>query len=275
VSRSPRKQRLALGIGVDDMTLLTMDSGKTLCSIALDAYVKDASAPEGAEWLSCLAGLVTQAGIDGGVELHVTVADHWSRYWMQAVPDGIGQLAELRTLSAARFESLFGLKAEAWSIAADWQSSGLVLACAMPRSLVEALRNPPHDVWSLASLQPASVRALSRNASKFPAEGWVLCSSSTGITLFQISSARVCHVRRHPTTGVPTVPMIEALIEAEILRRNASSKGDLHVFGRLRGNLPGEQLAGLRIVLPRQDKKRAAAGTGPESYELGWQGVVA
>lgn len=275
MSRSPRKQRLALGIGVDDMTLLAADSGKVLCSLALEVRHKEGAAPETAQWLSCLAGLSAQAGLDRGIELHVTVSDHWLRHWMQAVPEGIGRLAELRALTAARFESLFGLKADAWTITADWQSTGLILACAMPRSLVEALRNPPQDVWALASLQPASVRALLRNPSRLPAEGWALYSSSTGITLFQFANARVCHVRRHPTTGVPTVQTIEALLEAEMLRCGAAPAGDLHVFGRVHGDLPGERLAGLRIVLSRPDKKRPPVAAGPESLELGWQGVTA
>lgn len=274
MSRSPRKQRLLLGIGVDEMSLLTADTGKLVCSSDIDPG-KDV--PEAQAWLTALSRLIGKAGIEGDITLDATVSDYWVRYWMQAVPDGIGQLSELRALTAARFSDLFGLVAEAWNISADWQSSGLMLACAMPQGLVEALRAPPGEAWKLASLQPASVRLLGRRPGRLPASGWALCAGSTGITLFQFSGSRICHVRHHPTAVPPSVQLAEFLLEGEMLRRAAPRGEDLHVFGRIRGNAPGVQLAGLKIVLPRRRRKSRLpeAPTGSESFELGMHGVAA
>lgn len=276
MSRSQRNQRLVLGVGVDEMTLLTADSGKLLASVEMAAG-KDAALPESAVWLSALSALIAKAGVEGDIALHATVSDHWSRYWMQAVPEGIGQLSELRALTAARFADLFGLKPDAWSLSADWQSSGLMLACALPLGLVEALRAPPGEAWKLASLQPASIRMLGRHAGRLPSSGWALCAGSTGITLFQFSGSRICHVRHHPTAVPPSVQLAEFLLEAEMLRRAAPRGEDLHVFGRIRGNAPGVQLAGLKIVLPRRRRKSrpVEVPSGSESFELGMQGVAA
>lgn len=268
MSRSRRSRTLALGIGADDMTLLASRTAPPLACVPLVAEQKEGQAALSVDWNASVAALLAQRPARESVALDATVADSWCHYWIQPVPEGVARFDELRALAAARLESLFGVRAEAWEIAADWKLSGLMLACAMPLKLVEALRNPPAGAWSLASLRPGSVRALARHASRLPASGWALSVARGSVTFFQFEHHQVCHVRRHPVLGQPGLATIQSLLEAEMLRRDALAGKTLHLIGGRIDCAPGQSIAGLRLVIPG-----ASAAEDAESLTLGLQGI--
>lgn len=270
MSRSRRNKTLALGIGADDMTLLASRSAPPLACVPLVAETKEGQPTGSIDWTASVAALLAQRPGKEDLMLDVTVADSWCHYWIQPVPEGVARFEELRALAAARLESLFGVRAEAWEISADWKLGGLMLACAMPLRLVEALRNPPGGVWRLTTLRPGSVRALGRHAARLPASGWALSVARGNVTFFQFEDHHICHVRRHPVVGRPGVVTIQALLEAEMLRRDALAGKTLHLIGGQVDCAPGQSIAGLTLVIPG-----GSCADDTESLTLGLQGIGA
>lgn len=105
--------------------------------------------------------------------LAVRVADCWLRYWLLELPAGVAGLRDGELLLNARFEALYGQSPADWLIRADWQAGKPMLACALPRSLPQALAG-----FRITTLQPALVADWNR--SRLPATG-VWCAATGGV----------------------------------------------------------------------------------------------
>lgn len=260
MSRSPHEAGLRLGVCAQELVLLAASGREALCRVALADY---RAQDGGVDWLAAISALATGAGLAGTQALAVTVSDHWVRYWIQPVPEGVGRLGELKALCATRFEQRFGLRPEAWEILADWQASGAMLACAMPARLLDVLRDPPDASWTLVSLQAESVRLLAQG-SALEADAWVACAGASGVTLLCVEHGRFRHVRHHALAAAVS---LEATLEAEALRHENSAARVLHVLGHGIGCRSGQMLAGLEVRC--QDDSAAVADAGIELAALG------
>lgn len=107
--------------------------------------------------------------------LAVRVADCWTRYWLLDPPTGVASLRDCRLLLRARFEALYGQSAADWLLQADWQAGGPMLACALPRSLHDALSG-----FALSTMTPELMRSWNRQCATLPASG-VWCASADGM----------------------------------------------------------------------------------------------
>lgn len=141
------------------------------------------------------------------LRLAVRVADCWVRHFLLAPPAGGASLRDCRLLLAARFEALYGDSAAGWLLRADWQAGRPMLACAMPRSLRQAL-----DGWRLASLAPVLLADWNRHCAVLPDTGaW--CGSGDGMhNLLYWEQGRLRVVRQQRGGDA------EALLELELAR---------------------------------------------------------
>lgn len=139
--------------------------------------------------------------------LSVRVADCWSRIFLLAPPAGIRGLRDCRLLLDARFDTLYGQAPADWLLQADWQAGAPMLACAIPRSLRQAL-----DGFSLARLAPALLQDWNRHCAALPADG-VWCAAADGVVnLLVWQQARLQVVRQQPGSDV------EGLLALELAR---------------------------------------------------------
>ena len=112
--------------------------------------------------------------------LKVVVADCWIRYFLMELPDGIVNLKDAFRLLNARFESLYGQAATDWLLQADWHRNEPMLACALPRSLLQAV-----DTYSLSSLEPHLVTTWRKQCASLPATGaWCFMQDGMSILLY-------------------------------------------------------------------------------------------
>ena len=75
-------------------------------------------------------------------DVHIVLADALVRYFVVERPSGIKNRSELIDVIAGRFEEQFGLPAADWTISADLApGSRFHLACASPKTLIDALRS--------------------------------------------------------------------------------------------------------------------------------------
>ncbi|NHZ96130.1 hypothetical protein [Massilia sp. CCM 8734] len=136
--------------------------------------------------------------------LSVRVADCWSRTFLLEAPAGIGGLRDCRLLLDARFETLYGQAPADWLLQADWQAGAPMLACAIPRSLRQALAG-----FSLARLLPALLQDWSRHCAALPLDG-VWCAAADGVVnLLVWHNARLQLVRQQPGTDVDGLLVLE------------------------------------------------------------------
>lgn len=127
------------------------------------------NAPAG-DW-AALAGELGSA-VPARARLQVIVADNWARYFLLDPPAGVASLRDCRLLLQARFEALYGHSAADWVLQADWQAGRAMMACALPRSLVQSL-----DGCRLGQLVPALLAQWNRQCGKLPASGaWCVSS---------------------------------------------------------------------------------------------------
>lgn len=103
---------------------------------------------------------------------------------------GLWGLEELRALAHARFEDLFGLDAESWTIEANWSASRAFLACAAPRALVHAVNAVAGSVISLA---PGFSHCLSQRGRR--ASCWIVHATEAHTTAARYAGDTLQFVR--------------------------------------------------------------------------------
>jgi hypothetical protein len=121
----------------------------------------------------------------------VLVADTWVRHFLLDPPAGVTSLRDCRLLLDARFDALYGQAPADWVLQASWEAGAPMLACALPRALVQAL-----DPVRPASLAPRLTHTWNRHCARLPAAGaW--CAAADGqVNLLVWSDARLRIVRQ-------------------------------------------------------------------------------
>lgn len=140
-----------------------------------------------------------------------TVADARLRYFLMAAPEGAASLRDGRLLLEARFEALYGHAPHEWVLQADWQAGRPMLACAMPRALLEESR-----ARRPAALRPHLVALWNRHCARLPDTG-ALCSSADGmLNLLYWEDGDLRLVRQSRSADA------DALLALELLRLDAA-----------------------------------------------------
>lgn len=188
-----RGEHAALHVGARELVLVTGAESAPLACRAGD-------------WAALAGELAARPG------LAVTVADCWVRYFLLAPPEGVASLRDCRLLLDARFEALYGQAPHEWVLQADWQAGGPMLACAMPRALMQALA-PSRP----ASIRPQLLALWNRHCARLPRTG-ALCAGSDGMAnLLYWSDASVRLVRQQRGADPDALLALElARLEAEM-----------------------------------------------------------
>ncbi|MBC3917297.1 hypothetical protein H8L32_07410 [Undibacterium sp. CY18W] len=142
--------------------------------------------------------------------LVVVVADCWVRYFLMELPDEIVSLDDSFLLLNARFENLYGQPAAEWTIQADWHKGEPMLACALPRNLLQAL-----EAYALRSLQPQLVVMWRQQCASLPPTGaW--CFVRDGVSTLLYWQEGVLRLVRQLRCAD-----VDALLSLELLRLGA------------------------------------------------------
>lgn len=149
-----------------------------------------------------------------------TLADTLVRYFVTDAPAGLRSTSELKDVIAARFEEQFGLAAAHWIISSDLQpGSSSYLACAAPRTLIEALRAGCADTGlRLRTITPFTVSEMNRWRRRLPRQSFWFATASAGIvTLCYRAKAGWRGIRTHAQGDASPAPLLH-LAQRDALR---------------------------------------------------------
>lgn len=272
-----RHKRFSLGIGSDEMSVVDIASMRLVTSLPLTEYLPGAMSPATADWMPSIEAILAQANVPEGGDLELTIADAWVRYFMLAIPTGVGSLAELRMLAASRFESLFGTPPEGWTLEADWKSSGHTLICAMPSRLVDVAHTVTEaSHWRVRSIQPYALRLLALFHKQVPDDCWVCNFASRGMLALLVSGGEVQHVRRFPFSQAPAPASLHDMLEAETFRAGREMPAQLCALGVLPEMPADGRVGSMKLVLAQGPKAlKLRPGQYSESAGLALQGALA
>lgn len=210
----------------------------------------------------------------------VSVADDWVRYWRVEAPDGLGGMGELRALAQSRFEELFGATSADWVVEADWQASGSMLASAMPRELVEALRSSAEACGlTLRTVAPAAVRWFNRHADGMVTDCWFCSFGERSVCAVLFEGGHVVHVRQFRFDQKPDTTEMLARLESESLRVGLPQPRHAYFAGQTQMKGEGEVGSFKLKVLGRFDampelRPRSGQGVTAEASLLAFSGWV-
>lgn len=186
-----RGEHAALHVGARELVL---DAGGAATTLACRP----------GDWAALAGELPARPG------LAVTLADCWVRYFLLAPPEGVASLRDCRLLLDARFEALYGQSPHEWVLQADWQAGAPMLACAVPRALVQAL-SPARP----ASIRPALLNLWNRHCARLPQTG-ALCAHADGMANLLYWSGSTVRLVRQQRGADP-----DALLALELARLEA------------------------------------------------------
>lgn len=177
------------------------------------------------------------AAVDSrGLPVKTIIGDDLVRYFMVTPPTGCGRLLDLRGAADARFQALYGESVEPWQLMADWRIGQPFLACAIPRRLIDALRQTVAAQRStLVSLVPAFVVAWDRSHRDVSADSWVASLRGGTLTLGLIAGSGRPSLAAVRTIALQSDHLSPARLDEQIahaaLLEGLPPPASLHVHG--------------------------------------------
>lgn len=189
--------------------------------------------------------LLSQPGWSGTTR-HVVLSDRLARYLVIERPHGIRSLGELALAISARFEEAFDASSAQWDIAFDARPFAQhFFACAIPRQVLEAVRNTFSHNGECASICPYLVCELNRLARRMPDAYWFATATRDCVCLVAMASGKLRQIRVLPCSS-PTSSAIAELVEREHLLSGEVADGQKCLFtGILEGKDEGAILTRL------------------------------
>lgn len=154
--RRLRPLQLQLHVGVDRLSCHGSADLPEHVPLPPDALHHATTQP----WAELLRPLLAAAPAGSGVDVCVDSA--WCRYWRVQPPGGVRHLTELQQVAQARFHLVHGGDPSAWAIEADWRTDRAFVACALPESLLTALRDGCAGHLQLRRITPETNDAMQR-----------------------------------------------------------------------------------------------------------------
>ena len=123
-----------------------------------------------------------------GLPLKVTLSEEQARLFMVTPPANARSPRDLQGVAAARFHTLYGDGVQDWQLAFDGDAGRRFLACALPRSRVEAVRHVAQAYGlCLTSVAPLFVDVWNRARSRLDG-AWMGLLEGKVMTLVALSS---------------------------------------------------------------------------------------
>jgi len=188
VSLWPR-ERLSIGIGAEAVSCARAGlDGPASTPMALSAGMDEVAKTL---HLEAALGSLLHGASQRSVKTQVVVADGLARHWILQPPPTVRSLAELRAVAQARCMQLFGAS-QSWQIEADWHARRAFLCVAIPARIVDGARSAfGHRV----AVRTALAVFLSKQAGKFPRNGWVCWTFPGSTCLMGVVEGRLHSLR--------------------------------------------------------------------------------
>jgi hypothetical protein len=214
-----------------------------------------------------------------GLPVRVVLSDDLARLFMVTPPQNSARLHDIKAATSMRFQMLYGdLGADPhndWCIEADWQASRPFLACAVPRSLVEALcRAAGEHGMHVQSIEPNFVAAWNAARGRIAKGVWFGAVYEEQLTLAAIAP-NASHLGAVRSLAIPAdgheLQWVEEQVARTALQLDVPVPQQLCLSGnrnqlwvdRRKTSTAGAAKEGL--VINNLDQGPAVAGTTPVS----------
>ncbi len=128
--------------------------------------------------------------------LTVILADDWVRYFLVAPPKNINSLGDCQAAANLRFASLYGEAAIDWQINAHWHTQQTFLACAVPHTLLNLIKQVASKQKSaLIGITPQFIANWNQWAKLLNGNAWYAQVHGKQITLAALEKGRLCALR--------------------------------------------------------------------------------
>lgn len=132
----------------------------------------------------------------------VVIADDLARFFMVTPPPNAAGMRDYEAAAGMRFKALYGESPSAWNMAADWNAGKPFLACALPRTLLDAiLRAANTHRLTLIEVVPHFVAAWNTWSSALKPDAWFGVLHDDTLNLGAIADEHMMAVK---TTRLPT-----------------------------------------------------------------------
>jgi hypothetical protein len=202
----------------------------------------------------------------------VVLSDTWVRRWMVTPPQNVSSLADCQAAAMARFQTLFGEPMSGWHLAADWNARQPFLACAVPQSLLAALKQVASEHGLvLLEVAPQFVVAWNRWRKHLHAGAWfgvmqhkVLAFAVLGQN--GLDAARDVTLLDEAMRDQHRVPEILA---REALRLNVPMPPEIRLCGQIPAHWAMQKIGGITFIRLDQNQPanahQPAAGASPSN----------
>lgn len=226
---------LTLGIAPDGIALLKPGKGQTP---AITMAGHEAATTQTLPAL--LEGLRAKLPKErvAGAAVRIVLADHWVRLFMVTPPQNAGSLEDCRAAAMLRFQELYGESLTAWHLRADWNAAHPFLACAMPASLLDELKQLAKEFrWTLLAVAPQFVAAWNRWHKELDDNAWLGVALGSRLHLGAVEQGRLQAVStmQIPDGAWQDGQWLSAQLAREALRLSLAAPQQLRLCGFLAG----------------------------------------
>jgi hypothetical protein len=172
----------------------------------------------------------------GAQKLPITLilADDWARYFLVTPPRNINSLGDCQAAANLRFTSLYGEAAIDWQINAHWDTQQTFLACALPHTLLNLIKQVvARQKSTLIGIIPQFIANWNRWAKLLNGNAWYAQVHGEQLTLAAMEKGRLCalrHTRCNPVQWEDQT-WLPAYLQREALRLGLSMPTELQLCG--------------------------------------------
>jgi hypothetical protein len=191
-----------------------------------------------------------------GLRREVLVSDRLVHYAAMERPRGVRSVRELELAAEGRLEQLFDINGPDWIVRVDARPfSAHVLACALPRGLVERIRGVLCAGPARVPIRPYLLRDLARHASRLPKACWFASAARDYIGIVHVRDGCCHRIRIHPTQH-PDARLAVALVERERTLLGEAQASETTLLSGLAGAHDGADV--VRLDEPGRGKRPSA-----------------
>lgn len=170
-----------------------------------------------------------------GLPATVILTDELVRLFMVTPPQNASRLADCMTAAEMRFRTLYGEASSDWQIESDWQPHRPFLACALPKSLIAALRGmASQHRLTLVEIIPQFIAAWNGWHAALDGSSWFGVAHENTLTIGAIQQKTLHAVRSTsaPAESWSDQEWLSSYIEREALRLNLPMPREIRLCGK-------------------------------------------
>lgn len=240
---------LKIGISRDAVTVLHQIGWLRQETELISRQSIEAAGSDRAQLASMLDNILAE-GEYSHLATTVIVADDCARLFMVTPPRNTTRLQDCRAAVDMRFRSLYGENSNDWQLSADWDVRTPFLACALPRTLLDAVQQAArkHHL-TLIEIVPHFIAAWNHWSASLKAEAWFAVNCGGTLTLAAIEDRRLHAIRSTPWPNniQEANQWLSNRIACEALRLNLAAPRYVQLCGDLVGQ-PSSHTEGILTI---------------------------